>query len=70
LFEGSIDLDGKHRAEARHAWTAVKANAVALELDYMVLASDEDDDTRTLEQLDITGLTLTPTSPQRPRPAN
>ena len=65
LFEGSIDLDGPHRAEARHAWTAVKANAVALELDYMVLASDEHDDTRTLEQLDITRLTLTPTHKAR-----
>jgi hypothetical protein len=65
LFEGSINLDGEHRAEARHAWTAVKANAVAVELDYMVLASDEHDDTRTLEQLDITGLTLAPTSRAR-----
>ncbi len=62
LFEGSIDLDGEHPGEARHAWTAVKANAVALELDYMVLRSDEDDDTRTLEELDITGFTLKPTS--------
>jgi hypothetical protein len=61
LFEGSIDLDGPHRAEARHAWTAVKGNAVGIELEYMVLASDEDDGTRTLEELDITGLTLAPT---------
>ena len=26
LFGASIDFEGKHRAEARHAWEAVKAN--------------------------------------------
>ena len=62
LFEGHVDLEGEHTGEARHAWTAVEANAVALEFDLMVLRSDEDDGARTLEELDITGFTLKPTS--------
>jgi hypothetical protein len=61
LFEGSIDLDGDHPAEARHAWTAIKANGVDLQLEYMLLANDEDDGRRTLQELDLTGLALEPT---------
>jgi hypothetical protein len=61
LFGGSIDLEGKHRAEARHAWEAVKANGVDLRLEYMLLDSDEHDGRRTLQELDVTGLTLDPT---------
>jgi hypothetical protein len=65
LFGASIDLDGDHPAEARHAWEAVKANGVDLRLEYMLLASDEKDGRRTLQELDITGLTLDPTSEGR-----
>ena len=61
LFGGSIDLEGDHPAEARHAWTAVKANGVDLRLEYMLLASDEDDGRRTLLELDITSVALEPT---------
>jgi hypothetical protein len=61
LFGGSIDLEGDHRTEARHAWEAVKANGVDLRLEYMLLDSDEDDGRRTLHELDVTGLTLDPT---------
>jgi hypothetical protein len=61
LFGGSIDLEGKHRAEARHAWEAVKANGANLRLEYMLLASDENDGRRTLQELDLTGLALDPT---------
>ena len=60
-FGGSIDLDGDHPAEARHAWTAVKADAVDLQLQYTLLANDETDGRRTLQELDITGLALEPT---------
>ena len=59
---GAIDLRGDHKEAARHAWTAAKANAVAIELAYTVLASDEVNEVRTLEAVDITGLTLKPTS--------
>ena len=62
FFKGSIDLEGDHRAEARHAWTAVKAGAADLKLDYMLLDSDEHDGVRTLQELDVTGLTLDPTA--------
>jgi hypothetical protein len=62
FFGGSIDLDGEHRAVARHAWAAVKANGVDLRLDYMLLDSDEDDGRRTLQELDLTGLALGPTT--------
>jgi hypothetical protein len=41
LFGGSIDLGGEHRAEAHHAWEAVKANGVDLRLGYMLRATDE-----------------------------
>jgi hypothetical protein len=61
LFEGSIDLEGDHPTEARHAWTAIKANAVDLQLQYMLLANDETDGRRTLQELDVTGLALAPT---------
>lgn len=61
FFAGSIDLEGEHRAEARHAWTAVKVNGVDLQLEYMLLDSDEDDGRRTLLELDVTGLALIPT---------
>jgi hypothetical protein len=61
FFEGTIDLDGKHPAEARHAWTAVKSNGVDLQLEYMLLGSDEDEGVRTLQDLDVTGLALEPT---------
>jgi hypothetical protein len=62
FFKGSVDLEGEHRAEARHAWTALKASAVDLKLDYMLLASDEKDGRRTLQELDVTALTLDPTA--------
>jgi hypothetical protein len=62
FFAGSIDLEGEHRAEARHAWEAVKANGVDLRLEYMLLDSDEEDGRRTLQELDLTGLALRPTS--------
>ena len=58
LFGASIDLEGDHPAEARHAWEAVKANGVDLRLDYMLLASDEKDGRRMLQELDLTGLAL------------
>jgi hypothetical protein len=61
FFAGSIDLEGDHRAEARHAWEAVKANGVELQLDYMLLAADEDEGVRTLQRLELTGLALKPT---------
>ena len=61
LFGGSIDLEGDHPAEARHAWTAIKANGVDLQLEYMLLANDEADGRRTLQELDVTGLALAPT---------
>jgi hypothetical protein len=61
FFEGSIDLDGKHGAEAHHAWTAIKADAVDLQLEYMLLANDEADGRRTLQEVDLTSLTLVPT---------
>jgi hypothetical protein len=61
LFEGSIDLGGDHPTEARHAWTAVKSDGVDLQLEYMLLANDEHDGRRTLQELDVTGLTLDPT---------
>jgi hypothetical protein len=61
LFEGSIDLEGDHPVEARHAWTAIKANGVDLQLQYMLLANDETDGRRTLQELDLTGLALNPT---------
>ena len=61
FFEGTIDLDGEHAAEARHAWTAVKSNGVDLQLEYMLLANDEADGRRTLQELDVTGLALAPT---------
>jgi hypothetical protein len=44
---------------------AAKANAVELQLEYALLASDEDDGVRTLEEIDITGLTLKPTAKAR-----
>jgi hypothetical protein len=62
FFKGAIDLEGTHPTEARHAWTALKASAVDLKLDYMLLASDEQDGRRTLQELDVTGLTLDPTA--------
>ena len=65
FFAGSIDLDCMYRAEARHAWAAVKAKGVDLRLDYMLLDSDEDDGRRTLLELDITGVALEPTSEGR-----
>ena len=58
---GSIDLEGDHPAEARHAWTAIKANGVDLQLEYTLLANDEADGRRTLQELDVTGLALAPT---------
>ena len=61
LFGGSIDLEGDHPAEARHAWTAIKANGVDLQLEYTLLANDEADGRRTLQELDVTGLALAPT---------
>jgi hypothetical protein len=61
LFGGSIDLEGDHPTEARHAWTAIKANGVDLQLQYMLLANDETDGRRTLQELDVTGLALAPT---------
>ena len=61
LFGGSIDLEGDHRAEARHAWTAIKSDGVDLQLEYTLLANDEDDGRRTLQALDVTGLALAPT---------
>jgi hypothetical protein len=61
LFGGSIDLEGDHRAEARHAWTAIKSEGVDLQLEYMLLANDETDGRRTLQELDVTGLALAPT---------
>ena len=60
LFGGSIDLEGDQPAEARHAWTAIKANGVDLQLEYMLLANDEADGRRTLQELDVTGLALAP----------
>jgi hypothetical protein len=60
-FGGSIDLDGDHPTEARHAWTAIKSDAVELQLEYTLLANDEDDGRRTLQELDVTGLALAPT---------
>jgi hypothetical protein len=65
FFKGSIDLDGEHRIEARQAWVALKADGVDMRLDYMLLASDEDDGVRTLQELDVTGLALAPTSEGR-----
>lgn len=65
LFGATIDLEGDHRAEARHAWEAVKANGVDLRLEYTLLDSDEKDGRRTLRELDVTGLTLDPTSEGR-----
>jgi len=61
LLEGSIDLDGEQRAAARHAWTAVRSNAVELELEYMALAAQEADGIRTLQEVDLTAFTLKPT---------
>jgi hypothetical protein len=64
FFKGSLDLEGEdreHRIEADHAWTAIKANGVLLELDYAVLENDEDEGVRTLQEVDLTGLTLKPT---------
>jgi hypothetical protein len=61
LFEGSIDLEGDHPTEARHAWTAIKSNGVDLQLEYTLLANDETDGRRTLQELDVTGLALAPT---------
>ena len=61
LFEGSIDLEGDHPTEARHAWTAIKSNGVDLQLEYMLLANDEADGRRTLQEVDVTGLALAPT---------
>jgi hypothetical protein len=65
LFGASIDLDGEHRTEARHAWEAVKANGVDLRMEYMLLDADEKDGRRTLQELDVTSLTLDPTSEGR-----
>jgi hypothetical protein len=61
LFGGSIDLEGDHPLEARHAWTAIKSNGVDLQLEYLLLANDEADGRRTLQELDVTGLALAPT---------
>jgi hypothetical protein len=61
LFGGSIDLEGDHPAEARHAWTAIKRDGVDLQLEYMLLANDEADGRRTLQEVDLTSLTLEPT---------
>ena len=65
LLEGHINLEGEHRTEADHAWTAVKSNGVAVRLDYMLLANDEDNGVRTLGEVDVMGLTLSPTSEGR-----
>jgi len=61
FFAGSIDLEGEHRTEARHAWTAIKSDGVDLQLEYMLLANDEADRRRTLQEVDLTGLALAPT---------
>ena len=61
FFKGTIDLDGKHPVEARHAWTAIKSNGVDLQVEYMLLSVDEDEGVRTLQELDVTGLALAPT---------
>jgi hypothetical protein len=58
FFDASIDLEGEHRAKAHDAWTAIKSNAVEVELDYLLLDNDEADGVRTLQEVDITGLTL------------
>jgi hypothetical protein len=63
FFWGSIDLDCKHAPEARRALIAVKAgDGVELEMDYALLANDEADGRRTLQELDVASLTLRPTS--------
>jgi hypothetical protein len=46
---------------ARHAWTAIKSDGVDLRLEYTLLANDEADGRRTLQELDVTGLALAPT---------
>jgi hypothetical protein len=61
LLDGTIELDGERPTEARRAWTAVKSDAVAVELEYSALTVEEADGIRTLEEIDITGLTLKPT---------
>jgi len=65
LFEGTIGLAGDHLKAARRAWTAVKSNTVSVELDYSALTVDEADGIRTLEEIDIAGLTLKPTAEGR-----
>jgi hypothetical protein len=66
FFKGSLDLDCEHRADARRALIAVKADdGVELEFDYALLASDEDDGRRTLQELDVASMTLKPTSEGR-----
>jgi len=66
FFKGSIDLDCEHPADARRALIAVKADdGVELEFDYALLANDEDDGRRTLQELDVASLTLKPTSDGR-----
>jgi hypothetical protein len=65
FFKGTLDLeteDRESRIEAGHAWAAIKANGVRLKLDYMVLENDETDGARTLQEVDLTGLTLEPTA--------
>ena len=64
-FGGGIDLDGKHRVEARRAWTAIKSGGVDLQLEYMLLATMRPPGVRTLQELDVTGLALAPTSEGR-----
>jgi hypothetical protein len=65
FFGGSIDFEGDHRAKAHDAWTAIKSDAVEVEVSYVLLANDEADGVRTLQEVDVTGLTLKPTSEGR-----
>jgi hypothetical protein len=63
LLQGDIDLEGgEHHSEALDAWAAVKSGGIELEWEFSLLANDEDDGRRTLNEIDLSSFTLEATS--------